>query len=131
MDKTEQQKSLFLNLYCMILADGNVDARELETLYRIGRENYGLSDEAINKAVMSAGTTFFVPEDIEARLHILYEMALIAWADGNVDDKEKELLRRYALRYEVEEDQVDDFIEVLLDNAKSNVAVNDFLKQFS
>ena len=72
----------FLNLYCMVVADGIVDPKELETIYRIGRESYGLSEEEINKAVVGAGTTYVIPDSPEERMRILYEMAIIAWAEG-------------------------------------------------
>ena len=68
-------KSRFLSLYCMVMADGVVEAKELETLYRIGRENYHLTAEEINKNVVSAGTSFVAPDKMEDRLSILYEMA--------------------------------------------------------
>lgn len=41
----ERQKSHFLSLYCMILADGIIDAKEMETLYEIASRNYGLTPE--------------------------------------------------------------------------------------
>ncbi len=36
-------KSRFVVLYSMVLADGIVEAAELETLHRIGKECYGLT----------------------------------------------------------------------------------------
>lgn len=47
----------------MILADGVVDSRELETVYRIGRENYGLSAEEIMSTVRDSGTSFILPDN--------------------------------------------------------------------
>lgn len=44
-------KARFLSLYSMILADGIIDAREMETLYRIGREEYGISQKEIDLAI--------------------------------------------------------------------------------
>ena len=44
-------KSRFIALYCMVLADGIIDARELEVLYRIGRDTYGIPAEEINNAI--------------------------------------------------------------------------------
>lgn len=34
----ELLKSRFLSLYCMVMADGVIEAKELETLYRIGQQ---------------------------------------------------------------------------------------------
>ena len=42
-----KKKLQFLDLYCMVLADGIVHPKEMETLYRIGLENYGLTEDEI------------------------------------------------------------------------------------
>lgn len=121
----------FLNLYCMVIADGIVDPKELETIYRIGRENYGLSEEEINKAVVGAGTTYVIPESIEERIRILYEMAIIAWADGRIEDSERKMLRDYALRYGVIENSVVAFVDYLLEKAYNNVSEEDIINELN
>ena len=75
----------FLDLSCMIMADGIVHPKELETLYRIGTETYGLTLDEITKSIVSAGKTMTIPEAQEDRIRILYEMALVAWADGTIE----------------------------------------------
>ena len=119
----------FLNLYCMVIADGIVDPKELETIYRIGRENYGLSEEEINKAVVGAGTTYVIPESTEERIRILYEMAIIAWADGKIEDSERKMLRDYALRYGIVENTAIAFVDYLLEKAHNNISVEDIINE--
>lgn len=121
----------FLNLYCMVIADGIVDPKEMETIYRIGRENYGLSEEEINKAIVDTGTTYAIPESSEERVRILYEMAIIAWADGKIEDSERKMLRDYALRYGVVENSVTDFVDYLLKKAHCNVSEEDIIKELT
>lgn len=111
-------KAHFLSLYCMVMADGIVSAKELETLYRIGRENYGLSTEEINKAIVSSGTSFLVPEEAEEKVRILYEMAEIAWADGDIDPTERNLLRRYATRLGFMEENAEAIADFMLQQVK-------------
>ena len=65
-------KSQFLSLYCMVLADGIIDARELETLYRIGTEQYGLTQEEITATVRDAGTSFIMPTELSDKIRFLY-----------------------------------------------------------
>lgn len=105
----------------MVMADGVVEAKELETLYRIGRENYHLTPEEINKNVVSAGTSFVAPDKMEDRISILYEMAEIAWADGEIDETEKSLLARYALRFGFKEENADGIAEFMLLQVKDGV----------
>ena len=121
----------FLNLYCMVVADGIVDPKELETIYRIGRESYGLSEEEINKAVVGAGTTYVIPDSPEERMRILYEMAIIAWADGKIEDSEHKMLRDYALRYGVVEENVMAFIDYLLEKAHNNMSVEEIMNELT
>ncbi len=115
----------------MVLADGIVHAKELEKLYRIGSEDYGLLPEDINKYVLSSGTSFIIPEDFNDRVRILYEMAEIAWADGEVDDTEKQLIRRYAIRMGFSKENADEIGEWLLEQAEGGVSFNKVIEQIN
>jgi len=131
MEKNAKEKMHFLDLYCMVLADGIVHPKELETLYRIGIETYGLTREEIVRSVVSAGKVRVTPESSKRRLGLLYEMALLAWADGELEESERSLLRRYALLYGVEEDKVDELVEYLLDRARENVSEEKIIKELN
>ena len=125
----ELLKSRFLSLYCMVMADGVVEAKELENLYRIGRENYHLSPEEINKNVVTAGTSFVAPDKMEDRISILYEMAEIAWADGEIDETEKSLLARYAVRLGFKEENADGITEFMLQQVNEGVEQTEVINQ--
>ena len=122
-------KSRFLSLYCMVMADGVVEAKELETLYRIGRENYHLTPEEINKNVVSAGTSYVAPSKIEDRISILYEMAEIAWSDGEIDETEKSLLVKYAVRLGFKEENAEGIAEFMLQQVKDGVLQTEVINQ--
>lgn len=115
----------------MIVADNDVHPKELETMYRIGTEFYGLTPEEINEAVLSGGTAFYKPDTEEERIAYLYDLALIAWADGVLQDEEKVLLREYALKFDVDENVVDEFLDQLLAYAKKELPINDVLNKFA
>ncbi|MCD7714595.1 MAG: hypothetical protein LUI08_06695 [Prevotella sp.] len=125
----EKLQSHFLSLYSMVMADGIVHANELETLYRIGRENYGLSQEDIDKFVLSAGTSFVVPEDFSEKVRILYELAEIAWADGEIDDTEVKLLERYVKRFGFLDENAGEISKWLLAQVHNGVTFDDTLKE--
>lgn len=126
-------KARFLSLYCMILADGVIDNRELDTLYRIGIENYGLSPEEITQSVREAGTSFIIPVRLEDKVQLLYELAMIAWADEVLEDSEIQLIRNYALRMGFEPENVPEITQYLLDkaheNAPSATVINEIMNQ--
>ena len=131
MEISAKKKLQFLDLYCMVMADGIVHPKEMETLYRIGLEHYGLSEEEINEGVKSAGVSSVIPELPEERISVLYEMAVIAWADGELEDSERNMLRRYASMYGVNEESIDELVDFLLDQAKENVDEKDVIKQLN
>lgn len=113
----------------MVMADGVVEAKELESLYRIGRENYNLSSEEINKCVISSGSTFIPPTNSEDCISILYEMAEVAWADGKIDNTEIDLLARYAVRFGYKEENAKDIANFLLSQVKNGVCKSDVINQ--
>ncbi len=114
-------------LYCMILADGIIDVKELEVLYKIGVENYGLTPEQISEAVREAGTSYEFPEKIEDRISLLYELALIAWADGRIEQSERDMIESYALKMGFMEENVNGIIDFLLEQARANIPVGKVL----
>lgn len=102
-------------MYCMVVADGVVAVKELETLYRIGMESYGISPEEINKAIVSSGKSVAIPSQMEEKLEVLYHLAEIAWADGEIDESERRLLARYAVRYGFLEDNAEEIAKYMLE----------------
>lgn len=129
MEDNSLLKSRFLSLYCMVMADGIVEARELEVLYRIGRENYNISPEEINKMIVSAGPSFTVSTKMEERISILYEMSEIAWADGVIDESEVALLARYAVKFGFKEQNARGIAEFMIQQIKDGVKLEDVVKK--
>lgn len=125
----EAQKSHFLGLYCMILADGIIDPKEMETLYNIALTTYGLSPEEILQSVKEAGTSFDFPATTEGKVRLLYDMCLIAVADGVVDDSERKMLKDYTLRMGFDETNADGIVDFLLEEAKQKKDVKEVLTQ--
>lgn len=115
-----KKKLQFLDLYCMVLADGIVHPKEIETLYKIGLDNYGLTEDEITEGVKSAGVSSVIPELPEEKIAILYEMALIAWSDGELEESERNMLRRYASMYGVNDESVDELVDFLFEKAHNN-----------
>lgn len=121
-------KSQFLSLYCMVLADGVIDARELEILYKIGIEQYGLSQTDIVECVKNAGSSFVLPETLEGKIRFLVNMAQIAFADGEVDSTERSLLEKYIRKMNFEEANVKDIADFLLGSVEEGKGVDEIVK---
>lgn len=131
MEIKKKSKMYFLDLYCMVMADGIIHPKELETLYRIGIETYGFTQDEITKSIVSAGKTMVIPELPEERIGLLYEMALVAWADGKLEESERQLLKRYVLLYGVEDEKAEPLVDYLLDKAKDNVKEEEIIKELN
>ena len=125
----ERQKSHFLSLYCMILADGIIDAKEMETLYEIASRNYGLTPEDVCQAIKEAGTSYYVPQTLDEKVGLLYDMCLIAIADGTVDNSERRMLQNYTRRMDFDETNIDGIIDYLLKQARNNQSLKEVLNQ--
>lgn len=115
----ENEKKMFLGLYQMLLVDAEVHPNELELLYQIGKEKGGISEEEIQRAIFSPNTLISLETvSDEGRIEYLYNLARIAWADGKIDDKEKEILEGASKRLGFAEENVTEITEFLLEQAK-------------
>lgn len=126
----EGRQLQFLELYRMVLADGIAHPKEMETLYRIGVENYGLTNEQITKEIAEESFSTFILQTPEDKIKLLYELALIAWADGVIEESEKKLLKRYAILFGIKEELSDEFVDFLLKKVQDNVSENEITNHF-
>lgn len=125
----EKMKSEFIELYKMVLADGDVAPEEMEVLYRIGTEEYNVSLEEINVAIRDADTTFFIPETLDGKVRLLYHLAEIAWADGKIEESEKTLLKRYTDLFGFIEENQDALVDYMLEQVKEKVDLQSIINQ--
>ena len=126
----ENDKKMFLGLYQMLLADAEVHPKELELLYQIGKEKGGISEEEIQLAVFSPNK--FVSLDSlsdDERIEYLYNLSRMAWADGIIDDKEKEILQEASKRLGFAAENAVEISEFLLEQAKVNNSFEEVLQR--
>lgn len=127
MSLTPELKSHFLNLYQMALSDSHVDMKELETLYRLGASK-GISQEEIDNLLLSPGdVTFSMPETVPEKIDYLYDLCLIAWADGVLEEDEKKTLASYCSRFGFRDENIHAICEFLLEQAFKNTPKEEVL----
>ncbi len=124
-------KSHFLNLYSMVMADGEVSTKEKMELYRIGEEFYNVRPEEFDRLLLSDEILFYVPQTEEEKILYLYDFALIAWADGKVAEEEVQVLKHFARRFGVQEGEVQSLVDLLLEKAREHISHEDLMKEFS
>lgn len=115
-------KSHFLRLYQMAFADDNFDVLELKMLYNFAEER-GLSKDQLNEILLNPSQESFVPDSLEEKIEYLYDLALMIWADGIVTEDEINTLKKYCLKFQFLEENLDDICEFLLENAKVKISL--------
>lgn len=124
----ENLKKLFLELYQMIISDSEVHPKELELLYQLGKDK-GISEQEIQAAVFSPNNLFSTESlSDDEKITYLYNMAQIAWADGRLDDKEKETLHNTCKRFGFAEEYVAEISDFLLTLAEKKKTINEVLQ---
>jgi uncharacterized tellurite resistance protein B-like protein len=125
----ENDKKMFLGLYQMLLADAEVHPSELKLLYEIGKEKGGISENEIQLALFSPNT--FVSLDSlndDERIEYLYNLSRMAWADGKIEDSERETLQEASKRLGFAKENVEEIIEFLLEQAKDKKPFKEVLQ---
>ena len=111
-------KSHFLNLYSIALSDLEVDSTELELLYKFG-EMRGISKDQINEIIINADINKTkVPETLDEKVEFLYDFAVMIWADGKVDEFERNALKRFCKMFGFIDENISEITDFLLDEAK-------------
>lgn len=113
----------------MAIIDGRTLQSELDTMYQIGLEKYGLSPDEINRAVISQNEIVYVPFTITDKVQYLYELFQIAWADGVIQPDEELFLKRYITDFGFDKENIENIFNELLSRVKSGKDVADIISE--
>lgn len=116
-----QLKSRFVALYQMVLADGVADPTELSTLNLIGIKKYGIDPNQINQLIRETSIQIKFPDSLNDKVSLLYQLGEIAWADGRIEDAEKELIKKYIVAMGFVKDNVNRIADFILEQVKNKV----------
>ena len=131
MSLTIELKSHFLNLYHMAVADSNADVRELEMLYRIG-EAKGVTRTEIDTLLLQPNQAgISQPQTVIEKIDCLYDLSLIAWADGSVDPQERRALELFCSRFGFKDENISQLCDFLLEEASKNTPKQQLLHTVS
>lgn len=84
------KKNHIKNLLALAKVDGHMHPKEEDLLYKIGKR-YGLKDRQV-KILIDSDEKFnmIVPDNHNDRMNLLYDLILMVYADGVVDEHELE-----------------------------------------
>ncbi|MDO6854222.1 hypothetical protein Q4599_11585 [Cellulophaga lytica] len=123
-------KSHFLRLYQIAISDDNFDLLELQMLYRFAEER-GVGKEQLNEILLSPFDISAVPETLNLKIEYLYDLALMIWADDIVTEDEVNALKKYCLKFDFLEENIDELSQFLLENAKEKISKKDLLNKIN
>lgn len=121
-------KGHFLRLYQMAMTDGNFSPEEWKMLYSFARERE-ISKEDLDKILLSHSGDIVIPEKIETRIAYLYDLTVMIWADGIVDDDEKISLKKYCRTFEFIEENIDPLCDYLIESVKEGKTKAEVIKE--
>lgn len=128
---TPELKNHFLHLYQLALSDANVDIKELEVLYRLG-EDRGLTRSEIDAVLLQPQQDEIQPpQTILEKIDCLYDLSLIAWADGKIEPAERDLISSYCARFGFRDENILQICDFLLDAASQNIPKQQILTTVS
>ena len=110
--------SLLTRLLALAYVDQEVDMRELELIYTIARER-GISQEVLEGIMLRPHSiSVALPTSASERVLHLYDLARLVLADGVIKEEERLMLRRSVVLYEFDDENADDIVSFLLEQAQ-------------
>lgn len=100
------KKNHLQNLIALAKADGHLHDDEEKLIYRIGQK-YGLKDRQVASLIMSKKKyDLHIPDNHEDKMNQIYDLLLMVYADGVVDDHEVHFCEQIAEKYELEKEVI-------------------------
>lgn len=125
----EKLKSHFLNLYAMALTDTQIDATELEMLFKMGQER-GIAKEEIQHIILYPDQVHFsIPKDTLVKMEYLYDFARMAWANGDIDEYEEVALKKFCLKFGFEKENAGQITQYLIEEAQKGTEKSVLLEE--
>lgn len=119
-------RSHFLRLYQIACADNNFDALEMKQLYKFA-ELRGVDTEYLNNILTNPVYQLEIPASIEKKIEYLYDLAIMIWADQQVTEDERNLLKKYCETFEFLPENIDSICNYLIDCAKQEKELQEIL----
>ncbi len=123
-------KEYFISLIQVSKTDGKIAPTELELLYKEGKK-FGLSEPEIEKLISNEGNhPYHPPYSLHDKFEQLYNVAVMILADDVVSEKEKKLLKRFAIEAGFDDKNVNHLIDLLLNGIKNDESEEVLLDKF-
>ena len=120
----------YIHLVQVAELDGKLDQNEMEMLHRAGRK-FGLSDQEIDELIDRERDFHYIPPvSLAEKFDQLYNMGLMALADGVVTDNEMRMLRKYAIAAGFTDEAIEGLLQIIIDGIRRGDDEEVLLKEF-
>ncbi|HEX2969956.1 MAG TPA: hypothetical protein VHO46_12725 [Bacteroidales bacterium] len=123
-------KEYFISLIQVSRTDGKIAPAELELLYKEGRK-FGLTEPEIEKLISSESeNVYHAPYSLHEKFEHLYNVAVMVLADDEVTEKERKMLRRFAIEAGFRDNVIESLIDLLLKGIEKNESEDELFDKF-
>jgi uncharacterized tellurite resistance protein B-like protein len=123
-------KEAFIHLVLISKVDGIISKEELNILHKEGRK-FGLTDPEIEKLIlMEKDHNYHAPYSLHEKFEHLYQIAEMILADDIIEDREKKLIKRFAVEAGFKDPKTDELINIIFEGIKNNISEEELFKEF-
>lgn len=123
-------KQAFVHLIQVSKVDGKLNPDEHALLHKEGKK-FGLTDPEIDKLISSEGSSHYHPPySLAEKFEHLYNMAEMILADDVVDEKERRMIKKFAIEAGFNESQLSGLTDILIDGVRDNTDEEILFKKF-
>lgn len=120
----------FLHLVQVAKIDGQILREELEMLHRFGRK-FDLTDPEIDEMIKSeSAENYHPPYSLEDKFYELYNITELILSDDVVSEREKRMIRRYAIAAGLPEDLTESLCRILMEGVRNETDEETLFKEF-
>lgn len=126
---SEELKAHFLRLYSMAFTDDNFHHLELKMLYDFAEER-GVPKETLDNLLLNPSSIEKnIPESLIQKITYLYQLSQMIWADGKVDNNERNTLKKYIKLFGFKEDNTEALSNYFLNAVEEKIPLEKVLKE--
>jgi uncharacterized tellurite resistance protein B-like protein len=123
-------RNAFVHLIQVSKIDGKFNQEEHDLLHKEGKK-FGLTDPEIDNLISSEGNSHYQPPySLEEKFEDLFNMAEMILADDIVDEKERRMIKKFAIEAGFSESKHAGLAEILIEGIRNNTDEEVLLRKF-
>ena len=126
--RASYKRNYLRNLICMASSDGNLDDEEKVLIQKIGVKR-GLKEWQVNQLIDDPGNCeIFLPESINNRMSLLYDLMQIIHVDSQVSDREVEFMVSIIGAFKLHPEIFEQLMQLFRENVPSPAEWKEFVE---